>query len=75
MRRCAAWAVAVLPLLPGCDYWFSLSVTSGDFTPAPASAVIASDPAPGQILTGTPPTTFSLRFSHDSLSPAGSLAL
>lgn len=45
MRRCAAWAVAVLPLLPGCDYSFSLSVTSGDFTPAPGSAVIASDPA------------------------------
>ncbi len=45
MRRCAAWTLVVLPLLSGCDWGFSLSITSGDFEPAPASAVIASDPA------------------------------
>ncbi len=46
--RCAAWAVAVLPvltLLPGCDWGFSLSITSGDFGSSSESRAIASDPA------------------------------
>jgi hypothetical protein len=37
--------VAVLPVLCGCDFSFSLSFVSGDFDFPPESAVIASDPA------------------------------
>ncbi len=45
-RRCAAWALAVLPLLSGCDYSFSLSIVNGDFDVSPpAAAAVASDPA------------------------------
>jgi len=45
-RRCAAWALAVLPLLTGCDFSFSLSIVSDDFGfPPQAAAAIASDPA------------------------------
>lgn len=45
-RRCAAWALAVLPLLSGCDFSFSLSIVSDDFDfPPPAAATVASDPA------------------------------
>lgn len=46
MRRCcAAWAVAVVPLLAGCDFSFSLTVVSDDTGFPRESAVIASDPA------------------------------
>ena len=45
-RRCAAWALAVLPLLSGCDFSFSLSIVSDDFDfPPPLAATVASDPA------------------------------
>ncbi len=46
MRRVlAAWTLAVLPLLCGCDFSFSLSIVSDNFDIPPESAVIASDPA------------------------------
>ncbi len=44
-RRCAAWALAVLPLLPGCDFSLSLSIVSDGFEPPPVSAVVTSDAA------------------------------
>ncbi len=72
-RRCAAWAVAVLPLLPGCDYSFSLSFTSGDFTtvPAPRSEAIASDPATdGDVRDdGAVATATAILAGFDPLSP------
>ncbi|MGE5663782.1 MAG: hypothetical protein ACM31I_05595 [Deltaproteobacteria bacterium] len=43
--RCATLALAVVPLLCGCDFSFSLSFVSGDFDFPAESAVIASDPA------------------------------
>ncbi len=43
--RCAAWALAVLPLLPGCDFYYSLMIVSDDFEPPSASAVVTSDAA------------------------------
>ena len=43
--RCAKLALAVLPLLCGCDFSVSLSFVSGDFDFPAESAVIASDPA------------------------------
>ncbi len=46
LRRCATWALAVLPLLSGCDFSFSLSIVSDNFdVPPPAAAIVASDPA------------------------------
>ncbi len=49
MRRgCAAWVLALLPLLSGCDFSFSLFVTSDDweeFPPPAVSESVASDPA------------------------------
>ncbi len=48
-RRCAAWVLALLPLAAGCDFSFSLFVTSDDWEPLPppppVSASIAGDPA------------------------------
>ncbi|MGE5190034.1 MAG: hypothetical protein ACM3NF_08265 [Gemmatimonadota bacterium] len=44
-RRCAAWAVAALPLLCGCDFSFSLSFVSDGSGFPPQSAAVASDPA------------------------------
>lgn len=44
-RRCAACALAILPLLSGCDFSFSFTFFSGDFGPSAVPVTLTGDAA------------------------------
>ncbi len=73
-RRFAALALAVLPLLPGCDFSFSFSFVEGDFDfPAETvAASVTSDPATdGDVRDdGAVATASVIRAGTDPLAPA-----